>query len=137
MAVIYLVDTNIVSEIAKARPSLEVRDTWNTHHAEVAVAAPTWHELMYGLHRLPNSQRKRGLQKFFADFRLPILPFDQAAAEWLGLERSRLSKIGRMHPFIDSQIAAIAATNNLILVTRNERDFADFQGVTVENWFVQ
>ncbi|MFB1486507.1 MULTISPECIES: hypothetical protein [unclassified Thiocapsa] len=35
----------------------------------------------------------------------------------------------------DSQIAAIAAVNGLVLVTRNTEDFADFSSLIVENWF--
>jgi tRNA(fMet)-specific endonuclease VapC len=37
-------------------------------------------------------------------------------------------------PF-DGQIAAIAATNDVTLVTRNAGDFDDFTNLRVENWF--
>ena len=37
--------------------------------------------------------------------------------------------------FIDAQIAAIAASNRLILVTRNIDDFQHFAGLDIENWF--
>jgi len=33
------------------------------------------------------------------------------------------------------QIAAIASTNQLILVTRNTQDFINFGDLTIENWF--
>jgi tRNA(fMet)-specific endonuclease VapC len=57
------------------------------------------------------------------------------AAEWFAEERARLSQIGRPPSYPDGQIAAIAATNDLILVTRNTTDFADFIDLQVENWF--
>jgi tRNA(fMet)-specific endonuclease VapC len=46
-----------------------------------------------------------------------------------------LTSQGRTPSYVDSQIAAIARVHNLILVTRNTDDFADFVDLTVENWF--
>jgi tRNA(fMet)-specific endonuclease VapC len=68
---------------------------------------------------------------------VPILPYDRIAAEWHANERARLSLMGRSPSFADGQIAAVAAANDLILVTRNTADFTDFVGLTVENWFHQ
>ena len=65
-----------------------------------------------------------------------MLPFDLAAAQWHGRERARLMSIGRPTPVVDGQIAAIAAVNGLILVTRNTDDFAVYAGIDVENWFL-
>ncbi|MCT7981352.1 twitching motility protein PilT [Laspinema sp. C3] len=65
-----------------------------------------------------------------------ILPYCHAAAEWFAAERARLTALGRMPSYPDGQIAAIAKVNNLILVTRNISDYADFDGLTIENWFV-
>lgn len=65
-----------------------------------------------------------------------ILPYDKASARWHAKEQARLLKIGRPAPFADSQIASIAVVNDLTLVTRNERDFANFRDLRVENWFV-
>jgi len=36
--------------------------------------------------------------------------------------------------FMDGQIAAVAAVNNLTLVTRNVRDYVCFQGLRLVNW---
>ena len=49
-------------------------------------------------------------------------------------ERARLAAIGKTPPFVDGQIAAIAAFNDLILVSANVSYFASFEGVRVENW---
>ena len=65
---------------------------------------------------------------------LPILPYDEQAARWHALERARLSLTGRTPSFVDGQIAAIAVTNGLTLVTRNSNDFQFFSGLTVEDW---
>jgi predicted nucleic acid-binding protein len=42
--------------------------------------------------------------------------------------------IGRTPPFVDGQIAAIAVTRGLILVTNNVRDFQHFSGLVVVDW---
>jgi tRNA(fMet)-specific endonuclease VapC len=44
--------------------------------------------------------------------------------------------MGKTPAFIDGQIASIAYSNNLILVTNNVSDFEFFNDLMVENWFV-
>jgi tRNA(fMet)-specific endonuclease VapC len=46
-----------------------------------------------------------------------------------------LRQAGRPPSYPDSQIAAIAAVNDLVLVTRNVDDFEGFTGLRLENWF--
>jgi tRNA(fMet)-specific endonuclease VapC len=41
---------------------------------------------------------------------------------------------GTPAPFVDGQIAAIAKSNDLLLVAVNLRDFQRFQGLKAENW---
>lgn len=65
---------------------------------------------------------------------MPILDYDRAAAEWHAKERARLADRGSTPPFADGQIAAIAHANGLILVTFNDADFRQFQGLRVLNW---
>ena len=57
------------------------------------------------------------------------------AAHWHATEWSRLVGLGQTPAFADGQIAAVAAVNSLVLVTRNVADFAAFQGLVIENWF--
>lgn len=65
---------------------------------------------------------------------LPVLPYDERAAEWHGAERARLERAGKTVPFVDGQIAAIAVTCGLPLVTANPADFKAFKGITILNW---
>ena len=67
---------------------------------------------------------------------LEVLPFDRSAAEWMGAERARLLKAGVVPAYRDAQIAAVAATRRLVVVTRNIADFRAFRGLRVQNWFV-
>ena len=64
-----------------------------------------------------------------------MLPYDSAAALWHGVQRARLEARGLRPAFADGQIAAIAATQGLVLVTRNISDFAAFDGLQLLNWF--
>ncbi len=65
---------------------------------------------------------------------MPILSYDAMAAEWHARERARLSHLGQPASSVDSQIAAVAAIHDLILVTRNVRHFRAFEGLRVEDW---
>lgn len=138
MALVYLVDTNIISEMERLASDPNVVAQLEAHQEQIALAAISWHELLYGYHRLPQSKRKQRVGYFIGQTvqtNIPILPYDAAAAEWFAIERARLSQIGRPPSYPDGQIAAIAATNNLILVSRNVADFSNFNDLMVENWF--
>ena len=134
----YLLDTNVVSEPLRPRPHPAVQQRLAQHGDEVAIASTVWHELLYGMERLPQGKRRTFLHDYLQEVIravAPILPFDTAAAEWLARERARLEATGRPRPMADGQIAAVAATQGLILVTRNEADFDGYTGLHVENWF--
>lgn len=134
----YLLDSNVVSEPARVRPNVGVLSRLKRHRHEVCIAAPVLHELRYGVNRMPAGARKRNLATYLAsllDTSLAVLPYDRKAALWHADERARLSALGRTPAHVDGQIAAVAATNNLTLVTRNTSDFVDFAALRVENWF--
>ena len=105
---------------------------------EMSTATIVWHELLFGLNRLPPSRRRQALERYLQEevkAKLPFFPYNEAAAEWHAQERSRLVKLGKTPSFADSQIAAIAKVNQLILVTNNVSDYANFNDLPIENWF--
>lgn len=133
----YLLDTNTLSELNRPQPNAGIADAFRSNTGSLATATVVWHELLYGLHRMPASARRRGVEAFLMRSvrpHLPFLPYDEAAAEWHAAERARLTTIGRAPPYADGQIAAVAAVNNLTLVTDNLEDYAAFQGLRVETW---
>jgi len=133
----YLLDTNIISEPLRPIPNQTVLDHLMEHQAEIAIASVVWHELWYGCYRLPTSTKRTVIEAYLKDVvarAIPILPYDQRAALWHAEERARLAGIGRPLPFADGQIAAIALTNDLSLVTFNHDDFASFSGLHIEDW---
>jgi tRNA(fMet)-specific endonuclease VapC len=108
------------------------------HRHEIATASVVWHELRFGCCRLPVSRRRRRIEQYLNEVvlpHLPLLPYNQAAADWHAEERARLSGIGLAPPFADGQIAAIAKVHDLTVVTANEADFQHFADIAVENWF--
>ncbi len=133
----YLLDTNVLSEPLKLTPDKSVISMLEKHQHEIVTAAPIWHELQYGCRRLPRSRKREVIEVFLVDVvrkNMLILPYDDRAAEWHAKERSRLSLKGKLLAFVDSQIAAIAKVNGLVLVTRNVKDFKLFSGLITENW---
>ena len=133
----YLLDSNIISEPSRPKPSAKVQDRLQANYPKACTAAPVLHELHYGLERMPEGRRKSELSDYLerALHPLIVLPYDHEAALWHAKERARLTALGRTPPLGDSMIAAIARVNDLILVTRNTDDFADFTELRVENWF--
>jgi len=109
----------------------------NRHEGECAIASVVWHELEFGCERLPESRRRTAIRGYLdgvVSTCFPILDYDRAAAEWHAAERARLVASGRTPSFVDGQIAAIARTNRLILVSGNKADFAGYEGLKVRTW---
>lgn len=132
----YLLDTNILSEPLRATPHPKILAKLQRYQNELVTTTIVWHELWVGAYRLPESARRRTIEAYLSTVigpSIPILPYDRAAALWHAQERSRLAAQGRTPPFVDGQIAAIAKTNDLILVTINQKDF-DFFDIKLENW---
>ena len=137
MTIRFLLDTSIVSSPISKAPDAGIVKHLEADGHECAIAAPVWHELTYGCHRLPRGQRRAALETYLQDVVLasfPVLPYDETAAHWHGNERARLEGLGRPAPYVDGQIAAIALVNDLVLVTLNVKDFARFKNVVVANW---
>jgi len=133
----YLLDTNVVSEPLQLKPRAGVLRKLRLHNGEIAIASVTWHELQFGLRRLPPSRHRTEVQAYLEGVvsrSMAIFDYDAAAAEWHAAERARLVRQGWTPPFQDGQIAAIAFVNELTLVTFNDVDFKRFDGLTVISW---
>jgi tRNA(fMet)-specific endonuclease VapC len=48
-----------------------------------------------------------------------------------------LEKAGRHTAVVDGEIAAVAATNGISIVTANVADFAFFKGLSLRNWMAE
>lgn len=141
MQSIYLLDTNIISEMTKERPNLQVLKRISDNKKNSTIASVGYEEMMFGMKRVKSQRKQNELFSFYVDYiqaNFEIIPFD-IHASWIHSDiRERLEQKGKRAPLADSMIAATAIANNLVLVTRNVKDFEDIKEVSslmIENWF--
>lgn len=137
----YLFDTDVLSALAKKRrPEGLMNRLAATPVAAQFTTAITAAEIYYGLFRMRAEDGAGArLMAFFEDQvfpRLTILPFDRADARTYGRVRATLDRRDRPRFEADLQIAAIALTRRLTLVTGNVCHFEGIPGLKVENWLV-
>jgi predicted nucleic acid-binding protein len=117
-----LVDTNVLSELA--RPSTDPR----VHRWARSIALPldisviTLEEIRYGLSWKPNDEIEAWFERFFSAS-CRILPVTESIARRAGELRGRFRADGRQRTQADMLIAATAQAHQLPLATRNVRDF--------------
>jgi toxin FitB len=134
----YLLDTNIISNVAKAAPS-ESLLAWlgEQNDDDLYISALTLAELRRGVLEKPAGKRRVALEAWFAGPEGPqalfagrVLAFDAAAALiWARLMADGTAK-GRPRSGLDTIIAAIAEANDCVVVTDNEKDF---EGIEIVN----
>ena len=138
MAVI--LDTNVASELVDDRPQLEVMDWWRRQAIEEAyVTAITEMELRYGVAIMPEGRHRSRLSRQIddlleIDFASRILPFDSAVAYAYAIIASRRQAMGHVVGQSDTQIAAIALSLGMTVVTRNVRHFDDCGVELINPW---
>ena len=140
MKSIYLLDTNIISQVTKPEPNQKLLSNLELHTGTCVISSITWYELQNGIALLPKGPEKTKLQSFLIDYvqpAFPIISYDIHAATINADITSRLLPLGKPTPILDTQIASIAIANNLILVTHNTKDFKVFQktfNLMLEDW---
>jgi len=131
----YLLDTNIISNVTKPSPSPSLLE-WMADQSDDAlfISALTVGEIRRGILEKSRGKKRDQLDAWFSGPEGPqslfagrILPFDdKAALVWARLmSKGRAS--GRPRSGFDMIIASIAEANECIVVTDNEKDFADVE----------
>ncbi len=124
----FLLDTNIISEAGKKKPNGKVMNWLLAHEPDSVVPSVAVAERFQGAHHAPTEARERLLAELDAlvnEDAGRILPFDAEAARVWGeyVARPALKRKPRGYP--DTQIAAIALSRGLTVVTRNVQDFPE------------
>ena len=127
----YLVDTNVLSELSRKNPNQGVMD-WFEQQQSLSLSSITLEEITFGIERIPTDQNARLLDWLGKLLAIPpeILAIDGKIAQLAGQLRAKREKAGRPVAQADMLIAATALFFGRVLVTRNTKDFADC-GVTV------
>jgi tRNA(fMet)-specific endonuclease VapC len=115
------------------RPADVIQKFKKVNLGEIGVSTITISELQYGVSK---SQLRKNNQIRLNEFITPleILPYDRAAAKTYGDIRYHLEKIGQPIGPLDLLIAAQAVSQNLIVVTNNDKEFVRIRKLKVENW---
>lgn len=126
-----VLDTNVVSEAMRADAARQVIDWLDSHPVQsLAVTSITFAEILFGIRRLPEGQRRNALQESFDTFMMRglrdrILSFDSAAADaYAHIVVNRMRR-GRRLEALDAMIAGIALSRGADIATRNTPDFDD------------
>lgn len=131
----YLLDTNIVSRLARKRPPGALVERIRQNQSNTFISTITIEELLFGVSKAAPADQP-ALSLFVEGLLLgfPVLPYDVAAARWAARYRFDLYQIRRTIEHPDICIAAIAASRGLTLVTHNPKDFIGFSGIQMEDW---
>ena len=133
-----LLDTNVVSEPLRPKPHLNVLAWLDAQATETLyLSTVSFAELLLGIESLPTGKRRKALaaalaEKIAALFGERILPFDLAAAQTYPKIVTRARRHGHPIAVADAQIAAIAASRQFSVATRDEAPFRA-AGVPVVN----
>ena len=129
----YLLDTNMCIYLMKHHPEAVAQRFARCYVGDVVMSAITFAELQYGVEVSADPERERAnLASLSED--IPVAPFDAAAAVAYGPIRLATRESRKDH--LDKLIAAHAVALGVALVTNNEKDFAKYPGVRLENWLI-
>lgn len=127
----YLLDTNICIHYFKGQFGLKEKIE-EIGFENCAISEITMAELFYGAEK---SQKVEKNLKVVDDFagKIEIVPIITGLRIY-GKEKARLRSIGRPIGDLDLFIGSTAIANDLVMVTRNLREFERIEGIIIENW---
>lgn len=132
----YLLDTNVLSEVLKKRPSDRVRTRLaSASDEELSTSSVCVMELRFGAVRHRDEKMLWDRIRTEILGRVTILAVGRAEAIRAGELLAALEKEGRPIGTEDVLIGATALTHGLAVATRNVRHFGQIAGLTVEDWW--
>ncbi|MBP7585870.1 MAG: type II toxin-antitoxin system VapC family toxin [Spirochaetes bacterium] len=131
----YLLDTNIVSYWMRGDANVIQRLSGKSPD-DLAVSAVTYAEINYGIEKSPNRKTDRRNRIKSIAAQIEMVPFDRDAAGHYAAIRVYLEKKGVPISERDLQIASIARSRRLCLVTHNVKEFSRVPDLIIEDWYL-
>ena len=131
----YLLDTDTLIYVFKRAGNCLTRLA-SQNESDIAVSTINLFELEYGMGKSDNRIK---MDSYVASLcrRYAVLDFDRVASQQAGEIRALLNiRDTPIGPY-DIQMAGIALSKSLTIVTRNTREFVRVPGLSVENWYDQ
>jgi predicted nucleic acid-binding protein len=137
---VIVLDTNVVSELARPRPAAEVIDWVDAQDsANLVITAVTAGEIRAGVALLPTGRRRRQIAErmealiteTFAGY---VVAFDVDSTESYARVVAMRTRAGRPISGFDAQIAAVCAQHGATLATRNLDDFDGLELDLINPW---
>jgi tRNA(fMet)-specific endonuclease VapC len=128
----YMLDTNVVSDIARQPRGLAARKLRQIGVSDIGTSIVVAAEMRYGIARKSTGELAQRIAALLD--RLLVIPFESPADQHHGEIRARLEAIGMPIGHNDTFIAAHALALGCILVTDNEREFSRIPRLGIENW---
>jgi predicted nucleic acid-binding protein len=122
---IYLVDANVLSEPTKQAADSRVVEWLTSNESNLVVDSIIIGELRIGILSLPPGRKRVRLQRWYETLvdTIECIPWDATISQrWAALV-VELKRKGATVPLLDGMIAATALQLDLIVATRNTRDF--------------
>src|SRR3569623_1972402 len=93
---------------------------------------PVIGQMWYRIYNTPSPvENEKTLQEFIARF--PLVEYDGAAAVEFGQIKTIMQKIRRTLPDVEAQVAAIARTRDMVVLSA-EQHFSALPRLRAENW---
>ena len=125
----YLLDSNIISEFISKTPNQNVINyILAIDENDIYLSVVTIGEIKTGIEKLPEGQKKNKLSQWLENdllmrFENKIIDIDIDIMFQWGAINSELKQLGKPLPIMDSLIGATSQVKDLVLITRNEKDF--------------
>jgi toxin FitB len=122
---IYLVDANVLSEPTKEMADSRVVAWLNANESNLIVDSIIIGELRIGILALPRGRKRDRLEQWYETVveTIECLPWDATVSRRWATLVVELKRKGETVPLLDGMIAATALQHDLIVATRNTRDF--------------
>ena len=123
----FLLDTNVISEVCKKEPNEAVLNWLGQNATDLDLSVVTIEEMRFGQFMMPKGKKQAALKQMIDSlletYATKMLSFDPHAAAQCAIFHEQAISSGYSPSIEDLMIASIAHVNDLVVVTRNTRDF--------------